>query len=83
MGRSLLVPLMLGTLVLVTVAPATEPSRSERDRVDAQMLLELDLLSDERFAERAHDEASAHDRPDDYEFPAADDRGGRGQQPRT
>ena len=82
MRGSVFAPVMLGMLMLVASAPATEPARPRREPIDAQMLLDLDLLSDERFAARARHARAVPDAQDDFDFPDPDDRDRRGDQPR-
>ena len=82
MRGSVFPPVMLGMLMLVASAPATEPPRTRQEPVDAQMLLDLDLLSDERFAARARHDPAVADPQDDFDFPDADDRDRRGDPPR-
>jgi hypothetical protein len=81
MRGSVFAPVMLGMMVLVASAPATEPP-PRREPIDAQMLLDLDLLSDERFAARARHDRAVPEAQDDFDFPDPDDRDRRGDQPR-
>ena len=47
---------MLGVLLAgAAIAESDEPRRTP-ERVDAQMLVDLDLLSDDRFDERTYDD---------------------------
>ena len=66
MRRALSVAMLGVLLAAAAIAEQDEPRRT-RDRVDAQMLADLDLLSDDRFDERTRDDFELPEwRDEDY-----------------
>jgi len=61
---------MLASLATVRASAGAPPSPAARDRPDAEMLLELDLLADPRFDRRSSDHGQSA--PPDERQPADD-----------
>jgi hypothetical protein len=73
---------MLGMLLLSAPVHADEARRPVPERVDAQMLVDLELLSDERFEDRTREPRAANDARDDFDLPDWDGKEHVGREPR-